>query len=75
MNAMIDALSDGIITDQETVDRYLHQCQKEISHMNNLITDLFELAQLDAGRLELIGETSSLSDLISDTLEGFTARA
>ena len=37
--------------------------------------DLFEMAQMDAGHLVLRGEPSSLSDLISDTLEGFGARA
>jgi signal transduction histidine kinase len=43
--------------------------------MSSLIDDLFELAQIDAGNLVLRAERSSLSDLISDTLEGFSARA
>jgi len=43
--------------------------------MSALIDDLFELAQMDAGNLVLRGELSSLSDLISDTLEGFGVRA
>jgi len=57
------------------VARYLQQSQSEISRMSALIDDLFELAQMDAGNLMLRGEPSSLSDLISDTLEGFSARA
>jgi signal transduction histidine kinase len=43
--------------------------------MNRLIDDLFELAQLDTGGLVLACEAASLSDLISDSLEGFTERA
>jgi len=43
--------------------------------MSALIDDLFEMAQMDAGHLVLRSEPSSLSDLISDTLEGFGARA
>ncbi len=72
---MVDALSDGVVEDAETVDRYLRQCRNEIDRMNDLIDGLFELAQLDAAGLELTCETSSLSDLISDTIGGVSARA
>ncbi len=75
LRAMLDALADGVVSDPETVQRYLHQSQSEIGRMSSLIDDLFELAQLDAGSLVLRAERSSLSDLISDTLEGFSARA
>jgi signal transduction histidine kinase len=75
LRAMLDALADGVVSDPESVARYLQQSQSEISRMSALIDDLFELAQMDAGNLVLRGEASSLSDLISDTLEGFSARA
>lgn len=75
LRAMLDALADGVVSDPETVRRYLHQSQSEIWRMSSLIDDLFELAQIDAGNLVLRCEPSSLSDLISDTLEGFSARA
>ncbi len=75
LRAMLDALADGVVTDEATIQRYLQQSQVEIERMSRLINDLFELAQLDAGSLELQGEAASLSDLISDTLERFTARA
>jgi signal transduction histidine kinase len=75
LRAMLDALADGVVNDPETVARYLQQSQAEIGRMSALIDDLFELAQLDTGNLVLRAEASALSDLISDTLEGFTARA
>jgi len=75
LRAMLDALADGVVTDPETVARYVGQSQTEIAHMSGLIDDLFELAQLDTGNLVLRCEPSSLADLISDTLEGFTPRA
>ena len=75
LRAMLDALADGVVSDPESVARYLQQSQAEIGRMSALIDDLFELAQLDAGNLVLRAEASALSDLISDTLEGFTARA
>ncbi len=75
LRVMIAALTDGIVEDPETVSRYLHQSQNEIKRMGNLLDDLFELAQLDAGFLDLDFEWITLSDLISDTLESFAASA
>jgi signal transduction histidine kinase len=75
LRAMLDAVADGVVSDPETVARYLQQSQAEIGRMSRLIDDLFELAQLDAGHLALKAEASSLADLISDTLESFSARA
>ena len=75
LRVMVDALADGVVDDPETVSRYLSQSQSEIKRMSNLIDDLFELAQLDSGYLKLDYEWIDLSDLISDTLESFAARA
>lgn len=75
LRAMIDALADGVVEDPETVSRYLHQSQNEVGRMSKLIDDLFELAQLDGGYLDLDFEWINLSDLVSDTLESFAARA
>jgi len=75
LRVMVDALADGVVDDPETVSRYLGQSQNEINRMSKLLDDLFELAQLDAGYQELDFEWITLSDLISDTLESFAARA
>jgi len=75
LRVMLEALNDGIVTDPETVSRYLEQSQHEVKRMSLLIDDLFELAQLDAGYQDLDFEWIALSDLISDTLESFAARA
>lgn len=75
LRVMIAALVDGVVDDPETISRYLRQSQNEITRMSKLLDDLFELAQLDAGFQDLDFEWVSLSDLISDTLESFAARA
>jgi signal transduction histidine kinase len=72
---MLNALTDGVVSDPETIARYLKQSQNEVKRMSALINDLFELAQLDAGFQELDFEWIALSDLISDTLESFAAQA
>lgn len=75
LRALIDAMADGVVSDPETTARYLELSQSEINRMSSLIDDLFELAQIDAGKMEIFCENSSLLDLISDTLEGFSVRA
>lgn len=75
MRAMNEAMLDGVVDDEETVKRYRLNIQNEIQHLSQLIDDLFELAQLDTGRLPLNKQMISLSDLVSDTLSSMSARA
>jgi len=74
IQAMVESINDGLVSDEETVKRYMRSTQTEVENLNQLINDLFELAQLDAGLLELRIETSSVQDLISDTLESMSAQ-
>ncbi len=74
IQAMVESINDGVVSDEETVKRYMRSTQTEVENLNQLINDLFELAQLDAGLLELRIETSSVQDLISDTLESMSAQ-
>ena len=75
IQAIVEALADGMVDDPQTVDRYLHTAQREIRSLSLLIDDLFELAQLEAGGLRLELQPNSLSDLISDTIESFSELA
>jgi len=75
MRAMVEALNDGVVTDSDTVSRYLHTIQTETQHLTALIDDLFELSQIDAGALRLHLEPTSLEDLVSDALESMRAQA
>jgi signal transduction histidine kinase len=75
VRAMIEALADGMVDDPATTERYLRTAKRDISALAVLIDDLFELAQLDAGGIKLDRQTNSLGDLISDTIESFSALA
>jgi signal transduction histidine kinase len=75
MRAVLEALSDGVVEDPETVKRYLNTAQRDVRNLSALIDDLFQMAQLDAGGFPLHRTEASLSDLISDTLESFTELA
>jgi signal transduction histidine kinase len=72
---MVEAIVDGVVTDEATVRRYLETIGGEVDRLSQLIDDLFELSQIDAGQLRLQLERGSLRDLISDTLRSTSARA
>jgi signal transduction histidine kinase len=72
IQAILEALSDGIIDDPVEEKRYLETAQRNVQTLSALIDDLFQMAQIDAGGLPINRSLNSLSDLISDTLESFS---
>jgi signal transduction histidine kinase len=75
IQAMIEALADGVVTEPATVDRYYHTIRTQIKNLSGLIGDLFELAQLDTTEIHLNLEPVNLNDLLSDVLESMQAQA
>ncbi|MBK8616916.1 MAG: HAMP domain-containing protein [Anaerolineales bacterium] len=75
VRAILEALEDGVVDDPQTVKRYLGTAQRDVRSLSVLIDDLFQMAQLDTGGFPLDRAQSSLSDLISDTLESFSELA
>lgn len=68
LQAMVEALADGVVSDAATTQRYLRTMQAEIHHLNALINDLFELSQLDAGVLRLHLQPSKVEALLAATV-------
>ena len=75
IRAIVEALADGVVSDAATQRRYLLTAQRDIQSLSALIDDLFEMSQIGAGGLQMERQPASLSDLLSDTLESFTALA
>lgn len=75
IRAILEALGDKVVEDPDTVQRYLGTAQKEVRYLSQLIDDLFDMSQMDAGGLKMDCQDNSLSDLISDTIESFTELA
>jgi signal transduction histidine kinase len=75
IQVQVEALSDGLVYDPDTVDRYLRSIKRETRNLSLLIDDLFQVAQMDAGGIELEYSEFSLSDLVSDAIESFTELA
>ena len=75
IRAMIESINDGIVTDSETIQRYLQTTQKEVENLGQLINDVLDLSQLDAGLLELQMRLSPLQDVVSNTVQSMAAQA
>jgi signal transduction histidine kinase len=75
IRAMIESINDGVVSDEATIKRYLHNAQSEIENLSQLVNDLFELSQIDAGLLKLHVESIMLQELIPDTVETMSAQA
>ena len=66
MQATIEALQDGVA---EEPDRYLRSMLADLDLLSGLVEDLFLLAQIEAGKLELQAELVDLSDLADEAVE------
>jgi signal transduction histidine kinase len=75
IRVQVEALADGMVDDPATVQRYLRTTQRQVNELSTLIDHLFQVAQIDAGGLVIQPSACSLSDLVSDTLESFSAIA
>jgi signal transduction histidine kinase len=75
IRVQLEALADGVVDDPETTQRYLRTTRRQVNDLSILIDDLFQVAQLDAGGIVVQTSVCSLSDLLSDTLESFSALA
>lgn len=75
IRAMSEALSDGVVTDRETVTRYLNTVRTESDRLAALVEDLFELNRIQAGEMNLDVQPMLLADVVSDALAGATPLA
>jgi len=75
IRAIIEALADGLVDDEDTRLRYLRTAQADIKSLSLLIDDLFEMSQIDAGGMKMDLEPGYIADLVSDSLERFSEQA
>jgi signal transduction histidine kinase len=75
IRVIVEALADGVVEDPATEERYLETAQHHIHSLSQLLDDLFDMAQIDAGGMKLERHPGSIRDLVSDALEGFSALA
>jgi two-component system sensor histidine kinase BaeS len=72
LRAAIEALSDGIAPDPP---RYLRSMAHDVEALTALVDDLFLLARIESGRLDLHREPLDLTELADDAVESMRPTA
>jgi signal transduction histidine kinase len=67
----VEGLRDGVARDPEKIKRYLDVIYEKTLGLDRLIADLFQLAQLDAGQLEMKPERVESTRLLRHIAERF----
>ena len=70
LRAMAEALEDGIVFDDLTLNEYHRRIRVEADRMAQLVDDLFELSRINAGALLLAPTTVPLREVVSDAIAG-----
>jgi len=75
VRAMVEALDDRVVEDDAEVARYYSTMRREIERLNRMIDDLFELARLDAGALQLDRRPVALQEVAAEVVDAMQAQA
>jgi len=75
IRAMAEALSDGIVDEPAEVHRYYDTMRREIDRLSSMISDLFELSQLDTGALKLERRLVNVQDIATEVVDSMQAAA
>jgi signal transduction histidine kinase len=72
LRAAVEALVDGVAPDPP---RYLNSMAREVAALSALVDDVFLLARIESGRLDLSSERVDLADLADDAVEALRPAA
>ena len=75
VRAMVEALSDEVVDDPAEVERYYGNIRREVERLSRMIDDLFELAQIDAGALQLRTRALTLQEVTAEVVDAMQAQA
>ncbi len=68
MQAAIEAMQDGLVDDS---DRYLSSMKRDTEALSQMVEDLFLLARLESGVIELDVESIDLTEIADEAVEVF----
>ncbi|WP_458690121.1 sensor histidine kinase [Nocardia tengchongensis] len=68
IRAMGEALTDGVVSQPEDVQRYADQIVRETNRLSSMVDDLFEMSKINAGALRLHLEPVDLREVIDEVL-------
>ena len=75
VRGLLEPLSDGMITDEETRQRYYRIMLREVVRLSRLITDMLELSRLQSGTEHMELHAVNLTELLQDTRQNYANEA
>jgi signal transduction histidine kinase len=75
LRAMVEAIDDGVVADTPSLQRYAHEMRRSIRQLSELVDDLFELTQLDAGAIDAESARADLVQVVADAVAAVALEA
>lgn len=75
LRAMVEAIDDEVVGDPPSLRRYAREMRRAVGSLAQLVDDLFELAQIDAGAIERETERIRLEDLVRSAVAELEGQA
>jgi signal transduction histidine kinase len=75
VRAIVEAVDDGVVADQASLKRYMHDLRRSVDVLVELVDNLFELAQLDAGQILADRSAARLGDVVDAAVRAAAAQA
>ncbi|RIK46340.1 MAG: hypothetical protein DCC58_03530 [Chloroflexi bacterium] len=75
MRAMLEAMSDGLVSDPATIARYHDVMRGQVDLLSRQIDDLFELSHIDSGQIPFDFRDGNLGAVVRDAVEGIAMSA
>jgi two-component system phosphate regulon sensor histidine kinase PhoR len=73
--AFIETLEAGAIDDQEASQRFLSIIRRNATRMHDLIDDILELSQIEAGNVQVKAEELELAPIVNDVIASLATKA
>ena len=75
LRAMVEAIDDGVVADPPSLQRYTAEMRRSVAQLADMVDDLFELTQLDAGAIEAETARADLDQLVAEALASVAVEA
>ncbi len=66
----LEAIRDGVVSDQDRLDQYHRQMLLESSHLERLVSDLLDLSRLQNPDFDIQMADVSINDVLEDVIRG-----
>jgi signal transduction histidine kinase len=75
LRAMTEAIDEGVVDDLPTLRRYVNEMRAAVDSLVSLVDDLFELAQVDAGAIEVETHRATIAEVVESALAACDGQA